>query len=435
MANVFDNPSDNVYDAYGKAVAAGQLYNDTLRKNMAFNALSKAYGPEVGDIKLATDANALAQSKAMDPLLQQQQTLQNAGLKIGNDFATANNPSVVANNQTVAATNANTLDQSQQQQKAVQVHAALTGALTQLNTQLANVTDPAQRAALFDQQVTQLAPMLGADPVALKAELAQQRAAVAANGTAALPVIQQQLDGVLAGSQTAADRTKLAISNTDLDIQKSKAEEQKAKAAAVKANGGLTPAQLQKKQDQAKGEKASLVAFTDTVNDVAGPSGAIDKAIEFIKAHPDSYGTVAKGILGHGAADVAGTNAYQLGQLLSPITSNIMLDKLAQLKQASANGSSGLGSLSNAEGETLRNSLGSVDQGQSGPQIIASLEGLRAKMKRSQSNLETAYTAAYPDPTPAASAAAPAAGALPVPPGVDPETWKYLTPEEQKLWQ
>lgn len=396
MANIFDNPSDNVYDAYGKAVAAGQLYNDTLRKNMAFNALAKAYGPEVGDIKLATDTHTLEQAKTMDPLLADQQALKNAGLKTDNAFAEANNPSVIANNKTIADTNANTLQQNQQTQKAQQVHAALTGALTTLTTQLQGVQDAGQRLALFDAQVDQLAPMLGADPAALKQELAQQRAAVAAQGADALPQIQQQLDGVLAGGMSQADKVKLQTSQTQLDIAKSKADEQKAKAAAVATNGGLTPAQAAKQKQQAQAEAASLTDFSDTVNDIAGPAGAVDKAIEFIKAHPDSYGTVAKGILGHGAADVAGTNAYNLAQLLMPITSNVMLDKLASLKAASANGSSGLGSLSNAEGETLRTSLGSVDQGQSQAQLIAGLETLRKKLLRSQSNLKTAYDKAYP---------------------------------------
>lgn len=407
MANVFDNPSDNVYDAYGKAVGAGQLYNDTLRKNMAFNALAKAYGPEVGDIKLATDANALAQSKAMDPLLRDQQSLQNAGLKQTQDFNTANNPTVLATNKTTADTNANALTQAQAAQKATQVHAALSSAITSLGQQLTGVDDPNQRLALFDAQVEQLAPMLGADPAALKQELAQQRAAVATQGADALPQIQQQLDATLNAGMNQADRTKLQISQAQLDIQKSKAEEQRAKAATLAANGGKTPAQLAKEASQAKAEEASLIEFTDTTNDIAGPAGAIDKAIEYIKAHPDAYGTVAKGILGHGAADIAGTNAYNLAQLLLPITSNVMLDKLAKLKQTSANGSSGLGSLSNAEGETLRASQGSVDQGQSKEQLLASLEGLRAKMKRSQGNLETAYKKAYPTP---ADATAPAAG-------------------------
>lgn len=414
MASVFDNPSDNVYDAYGKAVAAGQLFNDTLRRNTAFNALAKAYGPEVGDIKLATDAQQLQQAKTMDPLLTQQQTLQNAGLQQTNDFNAANNPALISNNQTVAATNANTLDRTKQLQQVQQVHGALTGALTTLGTSLNGVEDPSQRLALFDAQVDQLAPLLGAEPEALKHHLAQYRAAVATQGAAALPQIQQQLDASIEAGLTPEERQKLQIGATNLSIQDSKLAEQQAKTEAAVTGKGQTPAQqvAQQKLDiaqakQSAADLAALTSFSDTVADIADQGGAIDKAIAFVQAHPDSYGLVAKGILGHGAVDVAGSNAYELSQILAPITSNVLLTKLAELKNTSKTGASGMGPLSDTEGNYLKTSSGSIDQGQSGNQLIANLMKLRDIMKRSRDHLTGAFKSAYGD----TSAAAPAGGA------------------------
>lgn len=464
MGNVFDNPSDGVYDAYGKAVAAGQLYNDTLRRNTAFNALAKVYGPEVGDIKLATDAQALQQAKTMDPLKAQQQTLMNAGLQRDNAFNTANDPATIANNKTVAATNQNTLDQTEQFQKAQRVHAALSGALSTMGTSLNGVTDPNQRLAIFDQQLNQLAPQLGVDPVSLGHELAQQRAAIATQGADALPQIQQQVDALVGANLSSEDRVKLGIAQTNADIAQTKLGIVQTVADTAKANGGLTPAQVLAKQKldlaqtkQKYTDSTSLKSYLDTVGDIAGQGGQIDQAIAYIKAHPDSTGLVAKGLLGHGAADVAGLPAYQLAQILAPITSTVMLDKLVELKKNSANGASGLGALSDTEGAILRTSQGSIDQGQNGNQLIASLMSLRDKVTRGGTRMGEAYKRAYgsdfeadatkpvPTDTPATDGtdqnvdptAAPQQAAPTAPPAdfEDPDLWQYLTPEQQALWQ
>lgn len=457
MANIFDNPSDNVYDAYGKAVAAGQLYNDTLRRNTAFNALSKAYGPEVGDIKLATDAEALKQSQTMDPLLQQQQTLQNAGVQLDNTgktqtnaFNAQNNPLIIQGNETANATNANTLQQSQKVQQIQTMHSALSGAITSLGTSLNGVDDPNQRLQIFDQQIDQLAPQLGVDATALKHELAQARADVATKGAQALPELQQQVDSLAASNLSPEDQAKLGIAQANQ--QKAQAQADAAVTKAKNGTTGLTPAQLQKKADQQRADATSLQSYSDAVDDLTAPqTGAIDKAIAFIQAHPDSYGMPAKGIMGHGLADVAGSNAANLAQLLAPITSNVMLQKLSDLKKTSATGASGLGQLSDREGDVLRTSSGSIDQGQSGNQLISGLMHLRDVMLRGRGRLTQSYKMAYgalPTDAPAdttvaapapGAAAAPAAGTTPaapaangVPAGVDPQLWTFLTPDEQK---
>lgn len=458
MGAIFDNPSDNTYDAYGKAVAAGQLYNDTLRRNTAFNALAKAYGPEVGDIKLATDAEALKQSQTMDPLLSDQQSLRNAGLQLDNTatsqtnaFNAQNNPTLLQQNKTTADTSATTLQETQRVQHVQQIHGVLTAAVSSLGTSLNGVTDPAQRLQIFDAQIDQLAPQLGVDPTALKHELAQARADVSVKGAAALPEIQQQVDSLAASNLSPEDQAKLGIAQAN----ESKAQAQ-ADAAATKAkNGttGLTPAQAQKQKAQQAADTSSYLTYSDTVGDLAGDGGVIDKAIAFVKAHPDSTGAVGGAISGISGLTNGviggGTSAQQLQQILLPITSNILLDKLTELKKSSANGSSGFGSLSNAEGDTLRGALGSVNQGQSGTALIGTLMSLKTKMQRGKSRLAQAYQRSYgADPeaqssdatttpaTPAPGAtAAPAADPNAVPAGVDPQLWQYLTPDEQKQFQ
>lgn len=409
---IFDNPQ-NAFDA---GFASAQGVRDTIRRNAAFNALSKTYGPTAGDPALAQSLQNLQQSQQMDPLLVQQQ-------------------------QTSNATAANALDQTQRAQKIAQVHTALSGALTSLGTSLNGVDDPNQRLALFDQQVDQLAPLIGADPAQLKQQLSPYRSAVAAKGADALPEMQNELDGVLDAQLTPEEKVNLGIAQTKADIAKSQLATQQAKTATAVKNGGLTGAQLLAKQKA----QASAVQNIGTYDQaVQNASDAADEAIAYIKDHPDSYGFVASGVMGHGAKDVAGTPANKLAALLGTVQSNVGFNALHDIKS----GGGSLGSVSDSEEKLLQSTISSIDQGQDANTIIAHLMKIKATLAGGSNRLKAAYRnqfgenydtnfqASADDGTGATAdggtKAAPSAGP---PAGVDATTWQYMTPEEKALWQ
>lgn len=72
-----------------------------------------------------------------------------------------------------------------------------------------------------------------------------------------------------------------------------------------------------------------------------------------------------------------GTDANDLSGALTTLKSNVMLDKLKELKNASATGASGMGALSEREGQMLASVIGSFDLKQSDPKLLDSLARIR----------------------------------------------------------
>lgn len=417
MAAIFDNPADSTFDAYGKAVAAGQLYNDTLRKNMAFNALAKAYGPSAGDPVLAKQLQENEQAKAMDPLLQQQQSLQNAGLQQTQDFNAKHDPQVLQAGNIANATNQNALDQTQKVQKAQQVHVALSGALSSLGTSLNGVTDPNQRLSLFDAQIDQLAPQLGVDPTQLKQELAQQRAAIAAQGADALPQIQQQIDAVVDANLSPQERVQLAnakaqaallsgrtgLVDAQTDLAKSKAD-----AEAAKHSGIPTAAQAEALKTTViptYSQTLQRLSDVETLLTQVSPNPLIRKANSYIPGKPE----------------------YQLEQAAKSIgASNAINDLRAQRDLGLSLGRTNL-----AEFMASANALANFDIGQNIDTLKQNVDAMQAmyKDKIDDANARLAKGAVAAPAADGTNTAAPASY------DGDPNLWQYLSPEEQKLWQ
>jgi hypothetical protein len=79
---------------------------------------------------------------------------------------------------------------------------------------------------------------------------------------------------------------------------------------------------------------------------------------------------------------VPNTESRDLAGTLSTIGSNITTGRLAQLKESSPTGASGFGSLTEKEGQLLRDAIAAIDQGQSDEKLLDSLNTIERRYKR-----------------------------------------------------
>lgn len=98
---------------------------------------------------------------------------------------------------------------------------------------------------------------------------------------------------------------------------------------------------------------------------------------------------------------VAGSPGYNLDKTLLPIRSNTMIRNMQALKQASPTGATGMGNMSNAEGETLKSTDASLDIGQSKPQLLNELESYKSALIRHAPGLHPSNPIAFGSMPPA----------------------------------
>ena len=102
---------------------------------------------------------------------------------------------------------------------------------------------------------------------------------------------------------------------------------------------------------------------------------AIDKTIEAI----DAPGLPAGGI-GSALQFFPQTNAYKAAENLATLKSYISIDKLAEMRQNSTSGASGLGQVTNYEQRMLAASQGTLAQGLEESELRQALQNVRAKI-------------------------------------------------------
>lgn len=140
----------------------------------------------------------------------------------------------------------------------------------------------------------------------------------------------------------------------------------------------MTPAQAAKAAVQQQKAEASK---TDAVD-------AYDQSIDQINQLLNSPGV---SMLGTFSGDVAGmvphSDTANANSRLDVIKNQVLLNTIAKLKSLSATGASGFGSLSNQEGEILKNSIAALDKKQSNGQLIDNLHQIRSALKRSRDNI------------------------------------------------
>lgn len=147
------------------------------------------------------------------------------------------------------------------------------------------------------------------------------------------------------------------------DAQKARADAEKAALDAEKARRDLAAAQSTASPEQ---QKAQL----DLAND------EILYAIN--RARQDLQSGGAAGIWARLPEGIQPQSAINLSGSLNTIASRLTLDKLAQLKQASPTGASGLGSLTEKEGALLRDSVAALGQTQDPNRLLENLNQVEA---------------------------------------------------------
>lgn len=122
------------------------------------------------------------------------------------------------------------------------------------------------------------------------------------------------------------------------------------------------PTADERKQDQSEKEKTEIKKATAVAGNELLP--VMNTALKQIGT--GTLGT--EGMSGAIARQWPGSKASDLEANISTIKARISLDELAKLKAQSPNGSSGLGSQSNAEQKNLQDSIASLDSSQSDEQ-------------------------------------------------------------------
>ncbi len=437
MGAIYDNPVDLV----GAGFDLSQKITKAYDQRLAFNALAKVYGPIVGDMDLAAKTQTYDYNEKNNPLVLQNNQLTNAGLAQTNTFNALADPLKIqglkdantASGQTIQD-NQMKLDETTRLQHTQALHSALTGTLSGLGTSLNGVTDPAARGAAFDSEIGKLAPLLGVDPTTLSAGLAPFRQQVVDQGADALPGLQAQLDQAVQANLSPEDRAKLQIAQANVQ----KAQAQATTAEATAARGGVTPAAAQKIQAAKQQAKTQIIQGDRIVKRIAGKGGDADKAKKFIDDNPLATG-VAGNEINLGVGKISTPQRAQLEKLLAPIKNQLTLSALARLKASGAS----LSPMSDSDREVVAQSTASLDLNQDPAILKQNIDTAVASLKGDQQGLVDAYKSQFgekidgiDDATDKQTTAAEkgADTSKPAPAGVDPELWKYMTPEEQAAW-
>ncbi|WP_291728782.1 hypothetical protein [Leisingera sp. F5] len=148
----------------------------------------------------------------------------------------------------------------------------------------------------------------------------------------------------------------------------------------------------------------------------------IDRAL----GQSEGWGTT--GAVGGVLSGLGGTGAHDLQNTLRTVQANIGFDRLQQMREASPTGGA-LGAVSERELTELQAVLGSVQRSQSKEQLQRNLQRLRVVYDGIKQKAE-----AYPNAAEFGfEPAAPQGGVIP--PGIAPEDWEFMTPEERALFQ
>lgn len=92
---------------------------------------------------------------------------------------------------------------------------------------------------------------------------------------------------------------------------------------------------------------------------------------------------LSTGLIGGMSTLIPSSPGYNLERTTDAIKGNLSFGKIQQMKDASANGASGLGAPSDAEQKMLQSLAGSLDVGQSTPQFRQNLDNVRQHVMRS----------------------------------------------------
>lgn len=151
----------------------------------------------------------------------------------------------------------------------------------------------------------------------------------------------------------------------------------------------------------------------------------IDRTLKTIEASPG----LTTGIGGTVMSAIPGSSANNVSALLDTVKANVGFEQLSAMRAASPTGGA-LGAVSERENALLQSVLGSVEQSQSPEQLTYNLKRLK------NIYLDIVHGPGQGPPRePLDGEAAGGASDIPVPDGVDPGVWEYMTPEQKALWK
>lgn len=199
-------------------------------------------------------------------------------------------------------------------------------------------------------------------------------ARVAAATTPAL-IAKPGIDNAKTQQDIAASQAQQAVNSLNVQISQANSETERGKLV-------LQRDEWQQKADQLKATNATgATSALDTINNMRG---TLDK----LQNHPGLGGFFGAGTAGGSQlALIPGTDAHDFRAMLDTLKSQQFLQQLDALKTTSANGSSGLGALSNSEGDRLANAIANLDPNQSQAQLKTQLVSIGKTLDRAQAKL------------------------------------------------
>jgi hypothetical protein len=362
------------------------------RKNAAFNALAKAYGPQANDPDAALKMQQFGQHELTDPIAVQQaqadltgKNLSNTGTQQTNDFNFLANPKKLTG---LDLENTGKQDQNTQTEQTTDFDAQLQpGKVAQQGAQL-DSTKAATRAS-------------NASTAASNAETAQRRFTLAtdegqADRTSAMGLLAGLSDVVNQGGDlgeafdrlapqiakfegTTPDhlqglRAKLLQDPANTISQLGDAINAANQAAAASKGGAGALNTL--KFNEAK--QAQVNALNVTAQRTQAVPAATDQALALVSAMS------ASAILRKARAAIPGTPEYKFEQLVTQIKTNASLDDLRALR---ASGTS-LGRVTNTEFTASANAFANLDLGQDPKMLAGNLGRLKSTYGVINDNLQ-----------------------------------------------
>lgn len=227
-------------------------------------------------------------------------------------------------------------------------------------------------------------------------------------------------------ARSAATKADFAASDAAIDLQKkgwdiykiqedTKIAKENNRIAAMKAGIDRETNDLKRQELQTKLDDAKIArdqAVRDKTANVESTRGTIDNSLSTIDRvlnNPqlnDVLGSLEGGWMG-AAKNVLSDEAQNVIADIETIKSQTFLTQLQKLKDASSTGASGLGALSEKEGERLINGIQSLNRKQGEKQFEDNLKEVQRLLLKTRKNLVDKY--GVPDTIPDTPNAAPSA--------------------------
>ena len=206
-------------------------------------------------------------------------------------------------------------------------------------------------------------------------------------GAAALPVSspQVQQDSIRAAAEMPVPPVSGARFGPPMeDPEKKAARERRARLeeSQIAANLAATTKQTEeakaKEEKQVMSEKQKLAAAQDA-------RATIRDAITDVKKYAGQIGeTYASDIVKKGSQYFSTSNQARLNQAMKPISAKMIWDQMSKLREASATGSTGLGSLTEGERRNLEATVTSLDAMQAPSDIIKGMGRIEDYMRNAE---------------------------------------------------